>query len=303
VNELELIRSECLAFPAPDADAVAAAREALRREIGGHAVERPAARRRRRGHSPALGAIVALALVALLVLLLPSRRSPLGTRVAAAAAEALSPPDGRIVHSISRTIVTRRGAARTSTSEFTDEVWSTSGPGGASLDRNLSRSPSAGPITVLLTACGVITYESGANLFTVMPAVQPFDAPVNPVVAARNALRYGHVDYRGAARFHGIAASKLVVTQYGSVTTYVVRRDNGYPLETIDRRVTPNLVTTRVTTYSLFEHLAPTPRNAQLLGLTPHPGAFYVRTAAAARTAGCSQFGSLQSLTERSGSE
>ena len=160
-----------------------------------------------------------------------------------------------------------------------------------------------GTATTLTSPCGSIIYDARANLFTVIPtsgASSPID---DPVTRARTALRSRHIHYRGKLLYHGVAAARLVVTQYGSTTTYIVRQDNGYPLETIERTVNSYSTRTAVTTYSLFEHVARSRRALRHVILTVHPHAFVVRTARAARTPPCANFGSLQTLIGKRAAE
>lgn len=298
MSELELIRDSCASLPEPQEDVVAAAREVLRREIREFEAQ-SAPPRPRPSRALVLGAGIAVALAGLFALVLSSRQSPLGVRVAAAADEALIPTNGDIVHEVSRTTITFQTSRRTTSSTSAVETWLASRPPLAALDRY-----GTGPldsVTVLTTDCGQISYELGANLFTVSPASIPAQiVRSTPVSLFHDARRHGRVHFSGATTFRGIPAFKLVVTQYGSETTYIVRRANGYPLETVDRRVTASLTRTSVTTYSVFQHLRRTPRTERLLRITPHPGAFFLRLSRATGRAACKGFGSLETLTKRS---
>jgi hypothetical protein len=295
VIELELVRDVCAGVPEPDEETIEAARASLRREIDEFVARR--ARRQRRLRPRLLAGLgLAVVVAGLVALVVSSRQSPLGARAAAAADEALLPSNGDIVHFVSRTTTTTKGPGGTTRTTSTDERWASAGPPAASVERH--GAGRAGVATILTTPCGQISYEPHANLFTVSP--YPIPAQVvrnNPITVFRDARRHGNVHFAGTTTFKGIAAFKLVVTQYGSVTTYIVRSDNGYPLETRDRRVTAHLTSTYVTTYSLFEHIHRTPSSERLLQVTPHPGAFYIRLGRPTRTNACERFGNLSSLT------
>jgi hypothetical protein len=300
VTELELVRAACAAIPEPDEETIAAARADLRREIDDFLIHRAPRRRRLRPRLLA-GLSLAVAVVGVVALAVSSRQSPLAARAAAATAEALSPSNGDIVHAVSRTTATLKGPSGTTRTTITDERWSSSGPPPASVDRIGYRYGfgRAEIVTTLTTPCGQISYQSRTNLFTVSPyPIPPQVVPSNPLTVFRDARRHGNVHFEGATTFEGVAAFKLVVTQYGAMTTYIVRRDNGYPLETRDRRVTAHSTSTYVTTYSLFEHIHRTPRSERLLRVTPHPGAFYIRLGQPTRTKACDRFGNLSSLTQ-----
>ena len=285
---------------------MASARAALRREIV--AVEGARPGRSRLSSSGQDGrrwlmlvaAVGAVAAVGLLVLVVSSRRDPFGVKVVAAAGAALNPTRSEIIHSISRSVVVFHSKTRTTRSVSADEVWSTGRPSPVTVDHFRYGSDGHPSSTLLTTACGNILYDGGANLFTVSPFAQLFDVTTDPVAVARTALPSGRVHYRGPVSFNGVAASKLVVTQYGAVTTYIVRRDNGYPLKTISRRVTATVVRTQTTTYSLFEHLPRTQRTTQRLRMAPHAGAFFVRMPGRSGAPNCTGFGNLDSLTRRS---
>jgi hypothetical protein len=291
LTELELVRAACEALPEPDEAAVASARAALSREIA--AAPARVTRRRLRRATVALSAAAAVAVAAVLVV--TSRQASFGVGIAAAASKAVSPTDDELVHAVSRTTTTIVTASGTTSDRSTLESWWTAGQPPTTLDRYRDGAGSA--TTTLRAACGSITYEPERNLFTVMPSPGRFDPISDPVARARDALRHGRVRYRGTLVYLGIPAAKLVVTQYGAMTTYIVRRSNGYPLETIDRRATSHAVFTAVTSYVLFEHLPRTPRNERRVVLPPRSGAFVVRTARAAGGPGCAGFGSLDSLT------
>src|SRR6266852_9071336 len=135
MNELELIRDACATVREPHDDAIAAAREALRREIREFEAQSAPARRGRPWRALAVGAGIAVALGGFLTLVVSSRQSPLGVRVAAAADEALSPTNGDIVHEVSRTTITFKTSRRRTSSTSAVETWSASRPPLARLDR------------------------------------------------------------------------------------------------------------------------------------------------------------------------
>ena len=293
MTELDYIRVACDQLPAPSAEAVARSREALRHEAAIFHGRR-SVRRRRRVYALALVAVAAVVLVG--VLALTSTQSSFGVRIAAAASEAMNPATDDLIHSVSRTTDRFTNRNRTIVTTQSDDSWSTTAPPTV-VERTTY---AAGQTTTTLrSACGSISYDSGWNLFTVSPGIGTVGRVDSPVRAAANALRTGRIHYRGEVVYHGIPAAKLVVTQYGATTTYIVRRDTGYPLKTILRRVTSHFTDTVVTTYSVFEHVARTQQSARRLELTPHADAFVVRTARASATPACRAFGSLARLTGR----
>lgn len=291
MTEVDCIRVACDQLPAPSAEAIARSRAALRREVATVRSGRSAGRRL---FVFALAAVVVAAVVLVGALALTSSQSSFGVRIAAAASEAMNPATDDLMHSVSRTTVRSTNRNGTIVTRQTDDSWSTTAPP-TMVDQTTD---GAGRTTTTFTStCGLISYDPGSNLFTVSPGIVGFSPVDRPVRAATNALRTGRIHYRGNVVYHGIQAAKLVVTQYGATTTYIVRRDTGYPLETIDRRVTSHFTNTAVTTYSVFEHVARTPQSARRLRLTAHPGAFVVRTGRASVTPGCRGFGSLATLT------
>lgn len=293
MSELDYVRAACEELGEPGVDAIARAREVLRREIATGGSERPT-RSRLRIAVVAVSAAAGLAICGALLVTLD--HTPFGVRVAEAASEAVTPANDELVHSVSHTTVRWIDRTGTTTAEQSDNSWWMTTPP-TRIDRTTYRG--GGTVTYLLSDCGSISYDSTTKLFTVSPSTGHLDSVDDPVAAAANALRSGHIQFRGKLIYHGIPAAKLVVTQYGSTTTYIVRRDSGYPLETVDRRVTSYSTRTAVTTYSLFQHLPRTRKNESRLALPSHMNAFVVRTARAARTAACREFGTLESLTGR----
>jgi len=293
VTELDYIRVACDQVPAPSAEAIGRGREALRREVA-TVHGRRWVRRRLRVYVLASVAVAAVVLVGALAL--TSTQSSFGVRIAAAASEAMNPATDDLMHSVSRT--TDRATNRNGTIVTTqrDDSWSSTAPP-TLVDRTTDASDRT--TTTFTSTCGSISYDPGLNLFTVSPGIGTFGLVDSPVRAAAKALRTGRIHYRGKIVYHGIQAARLVVTQYGATTTYIVRRDTGYPLETINRRVTSRFTDTAVTTYSVFEHVARTQQSLRHLQLVAHPGAFVVRTDRASNTPGCRTFGSLGTLTGR----
>jgi hypothetical protein len=297
VNELDLVRVACEELPAPSEVELAFARDALRHEIAATSIMRRTGGRLRVVVVGSFGLAAAVAVIVAFVL--TTDETSFGVRIAAAATEAASPTANELVHSVSRTTIRSTNRVGTTTFEQRDYSWSASSPP-VEVDR---ATYATGSLTTLTSACGSISYDPAGNLFTVQPTAKPIDPVHDPVAAARSALRSGHVHFRGKLLYKGIAAAKLVVTQYGSTTTYIVRRDNGYPLETIGRRVTlyrtrPTMTTT-VTTYSLFERVERTPQALSHVKLTPRRDAFIVRTAPASSTPACAGFGSFEALIGR----
>jgi hypothetical protein len=293
VTEFDYIQVACDQLPAPSAEAIVRSREALRREVE---TVRAGRSERRRLHLYLLASVAVAAVALVAALALTSSQSSFGVRIAAAASEAMNPAAEDLMHSVSRTTVRSTNGNGTIVTRQTDDSWSTTVPP-TMVDH---MTDAAGRSTTTFTsACGLISYDSGSNLFTVSPGIGAFGLVDSPVRAAASALRTGRIHYRGHVVYHGIPAAKLVVTQYGATTTYIVRRDTGYPLETIDRRVTSHFTSTAVTTYSVFEHVARSLQSARHLQLTPHPGAFVVRTGRSSATPDCRAFGSLERLTGR----
>ena len=304
MNELEVIRRECEALPDPDEATIAAARAALHREIESFSnVSRSRPRGRRVRRSLAAAASLAVLITAVLVLVIPAKQSPIGVRIAAAAADALSPSNGDIVHATSRTVSVYRSktGGKTTTSTSIDEWWAASGPRHARRDRYVYGHVKD-VVTILTTSCGQISFDQAANLFSVSPSAEPAQIFQNdPAATYRGASRNGRVHYRGKTTFRGIPAFRLSVTQYGAVDTMIVRRDNDYPLKTVSRRETAQFVSTSVTTYSTFEHIRRGPSTEHLLKLPQHAGAFFVLLLPTPPTpASCKRFGSRQSLIGRS---
>jgi hypothetical protein len=306
VNELEVIRRECEALRDPDEATIAAARAALHREIESWTDgEQPRPRGRRLRRPLAAAASLAVLITAVLVLVIPAKQNPIGVKIAAAAADALNPSNGDIVHAASRTVsVTRsKTGGKTTTSTTIDEWWAAGGPPYARRDRYAYAYANAkGAFTILTTPCGQISYDQAANLFSVSPRAEPVQTVQDdPAAAYRDAYRHGRVHYRGKTTFRGIPAFTLSVTQYGAVDTLIVRRDNDYPLKTVSRRETARSVSTYVTTYSTFEHIRHSPSSERLLQLPQRAGAFFVLLPPTAPTAGsCKRFGNRQSLIRRS---
>jgi hypothetical protein len=293
VTELDYIRVSCDERPAPSAEAIARSRAALRREL---ATVRGRRSVRPRLHVYLLASTAIAAVVLVGALALTSSQASFGVRIAAAASEAMNPATDDLMHSVSRTTSRSINRNRTIVTRRTDDSWSTTAPP-TMVDRTTDAAGRT--TTTFVSNCGFISYDPGSNLFTVSPELGTFGLVDSPVRAAANALRTGRIHYRGNVVYHGIQAAKLVVTQYGATTTYIVRRDTGYPLETINRRVTSHFTETLVTTYSFFEHVARTPQSARHLQLTVHPSAFVVRTGRASTTPDCRAFGSLARLTGR----
>jgi hypothetical protein len=293
VSELDYMRRACEELPAPSREAIAQARGALQREIEAAGSSRATHRRLR---ITVLASTAAAAVAFAAVLLLAVGQTSFGVRIAQAANEAVTPASDELGHLMSHTTVRwKNRAGSTMTAEQADDIWWTTTP---PVWRDRTTYPANGTEDYLLSGCGSISYDSATNLFTVSPSNAHVEVS-DPVASALNALRRGQVHYRRKLLYHGIPAAKLVVTQYGSTTTYIVRRDTGYPLETIDRRSTSYSTRTAVTTYSLFQHLRRTRQNESRLTLPRHVHTFVVRTAPAARTPACREFGSLDTLTGR----
>jgi len=284
VTELELVRREVEALPGADERARARARDALRRELA-------PPRKPRRGIRPArLVAAVAVLAAAYLVVVIADRR-PVPTDPVAAAANALAPTDGTVVHTISRTSIVFRSRARTTRAISDDESFFVDGRSPRLLDRTTSNRRTW---LTSETACGTVVYDLRDNTYVVFPfGGRP---PRDPAAVARKALRDGYVHSRERLAFHGIPAWKIVLGRKRPTITLVIRRDNGNPLETIQQVVTPSVSRTETTTYTLVEHLQRTTAALAETRLPAHADAFYVRMPGRS----CAHFGDINSLTGRS---
>jgi hypothetical protein len=198
-----------------------------------------------------------------------------------------------VLHAVSREVTTYRRPGGTTRIVSRTDYWAAAG--GSSVARTTYGSSPA--IVTFEGPCGTIDYDESQHLFTVNPfSQQQLNASAGgPVRKSGSGVRY-----LGTMTYHGIPAARLVDRSYGSTLTSIVRRDNGYPLEDIDRRVFGTLTLVLTTTYSVWQHLPGTPANLRRAELTPHPGAFVLRTAVALASGPCSTFGSYASLTGRS---
>ncbi len=228
-----------------------------------------------------------------LTAVIPHSEHLTGSEIAAAAYRAVTPVDGRIWHRVTRTTRTPLGGV-----ERQPEVWErwvgTSAPYGLR-----DRAPGWGETEI--GPCGSIQYVARDNLFNVSHTrrapndPRPYDVAINgatdPARQYRHLFRDGRVRYRGETTFQGIPAYRLVVGGREASITYLVRRDNFYPLRTIRRTQTY----IEVVTFLRFEYLPRNARTNQLLHVGRHPGASVQQSGPRPRGA-CARFGSRESL-------
>lgn len=239
----------------------------------------------------------------LAVLVVPNERGSVGVEVAAASSAALNPPDGRIVHAVSRSISTRRSmkTGKLAVSTSVDESW---GSNGTVRDRHWDgpHRTTAYQSESETAHCGTLFYTPSSNMFELVSAT---DARVTAPGAFHGPVYGRDMHYLGKTSFHGIPAFKLAATAYSyygyaADFTLIVRRDNYYPLRIVMRR----LNWTVVTTYLTYGYIDRNARSEHLLHLAAHPGAFFLRYPG--RTPGgkaCKGFGDAQSLTGRGGKQ
>jgi hypothetical protein len=286
VNELDILRREFDAVPEPDEETVAVVRDAVLREIA--AAGTPKRRPRRHRLRIALAAGVALAaLVAGLFIVHPRNHAGIGTEIAAAAYRAFT-PSNRIRHEIFRdnSVLTERWATTSAPYAYRDRY--------AYRGRSARRESTLGP-------CGSMDYDPRLNLLSVTSArigtktALGFFAFRDPVQQYLEAYRGRHVRYRGKTTFRGVPAYILAVSSDTDVITYLVRRDNYYPLRIVFRRGKSEFTTT----YARFQYL---PRNAEterLLTMRLHPHAFLMHFGGLHPRPACKRFGSYDSITEK----
>jgi hypothetical protein len=278
VNELEILRREFDAIPEPDDETVAVVRALVLREIG--TAKTPKRRPQRHWLRITAAAGVALAaLVAGLFIVHPRNHAGIGTEIAAAAYRALTPPD-RIRHEIFRT------------NGLLTERWATTSAPYAYRETTGGSDSTLGP-------CGLMFYDRRINLLSVTSTrirtntALTYFAFRDPVQQYLAAYRGRHVSYRGKTTFRGVPAYELDVSRRGEVvTSYLVRRDNYYPLRIVSRRGSSKFTTT----YARFNYL---PRNAEterLLTMRPHLGAFLMHFGGP-NTPACKRFGSYDSIS------
>jgi hypothetical protein len=292
MTEIEILKREFDAVPAPEERTMAAAREALLRDIaGGAKTPRVWARRGRIRLAVTVGAAAVIAGVVTVVI--PHSDRLTGSQIAAAAYRAVTPAEGRIWHRVMRTTRTPLGGT-----EPHPEIWerwvATSSPYGLR-----DRSPGWGEEEV--GPCGSIRYAARDNVYRVWhePLApndrRPYDVAINgaidPARQYRHLFRSGRVRYRGETTFQGMRAYRLVVGGRETSVTYLVRRDNFYPLRTVRRTQTY----IEVVTFLTFEFLPRNARSNRLLHVARHPGAS-VRQGGSLPRGACHRFGSLESL-------
>jgi hypothetical protein len=292
VNELDILRREFDAVPEPDEETVAVVRDAVLREIA--AAGTPKRRPRRHRLRFALAAGVALAaLFAGLFIVHPRSHAGIGTQIAAAAYRAFTPPPNRIRHEISRYEISR------SRGDLTEQWVTTSAP--YAFRATYAYRAMHGLRESTLGPCGSMDYDPRLNLLTVTnqrigtKIAMGYFAFRDPVQQYLEAYRGRHVRYRGKTRFRGVPAYILAVSSDADVITYLVRRDNYYPLRIVFRRGKSEFTTT----YARFQYL---PRNAEterLLTMRLHPHAFLMHFGGLHPRPACKRFGSYDSITEK----
>jgi hypothetical protein len=115
----------------------------------------------------------------------------------------------------------------------------------------------------------------------------------DPVQQYLEAYRGRHVRYRGKTTFSGVPAYELSVSRRGEVVTYLVRRDNYFPLRIVSRRGQSKFTTT----YARFNYLPRNPETERLLRMRPHPRAFVMHFGGPDRRPACKRFGSYDSIS------
>jgi hypothetical protein len=295
MTEIELLKREFDAVPAPEEGTVAAARAALLRDIAAES-QRSRAWPRRGWIRLAVAAGAVVLLAGVLTAVIPHTDRLTGPEIAAAAYRAVTPVDGRIWHRVTRTTRTPLGGV-----ERRPEVWerwvATSPPYGLR-----DRSPGWGETEI--GPCGSIQYAAQDNVFNVSHKrlapddPRPYDVAItgatDPARQYQHLFRSGRVRYRGKTTFQGIAAYRLAVGGPESSVTYLVRQDNFYPLRTIRRTQTY----IEVVTFLKFEYILRNARTNQLLHVGRHSKASVHQSGPRSRGA-CARFGSLESLVGR----
>jgi hypothetical protein len=295
MTEIDVLRREFDAVPAPEEATVTSARVALLRDIADESepVRLPA----RRTWIRLTVAIGGAALVAgVLTTVIPHGDRLTGSEIAAAAYRAVTPVEGRIWHRVTRTTRTPLGGVE-GRPDVSERWVATSPPYGLR-----DRSPGWGETEI--GPCGSIQYVARDNLFNVWHErlapkdSRPYDVALNgatdPARQYRHLFRSGRVRYRGETTFQGIPAYRLVVGGPEASITYLVRQDNFYPLRTIRRTQTY----IEVVTFLKFEYLPRNARTNQLLHVGRHSGASVHQSGPGTRGA-CARFGSLASLVGR----
>jgi hypothetical protein len=285
VNELDLLRREFDAVPEPDEETVAAVRDLVIREIA--AAGTPKRRLPRHRLRIALAAGVALAaLVAGLFIVHPRNHAGIGTEIAAAAYHALTPPPNRIRHEIFR----YRG-------DLTEQWVTTSAP--YAFRATYAFHALHGLTESTLGPCGGMDYDPRLNLLLVTNVrirtntALGYFAFRDPVKQYLEAYRGRHVRYRGKTTFRGVPAFILAVSSDADVITYLVRRDNYYPLRIVFRRGKRELTTT----YARFRYLRRNAETERLLTMRLHPKAFLMHFGGLHPSPACKGFGSYDSIT------
>jgi hypothetical protein len=288
MSELDRFRSAFEAVPAPGETTVQAARTRLLGEIAAssHAVRR---RRPRVRLLAATAGVAVAALAGVLAVVIPRGDSLTGPEIAEAAARVLSPPPGTILHSVVRWTVLPAGYG--GWSPTTTERWVSTGRRGVVHERSQWGEWETGP-------CGSLRYIRRTNLLTVDGTRYPdyVHQLADPAAEYLRAQRSGRVRYRGKTTVRGIPAYTLAVSgpDTGVEVTYVVRRDNYFPLRTVRRYTHYG----EIYTYTDFEQISRTPATEPLLHVRPRPGAFVLGGRGYHRAKpGCAGFRSYEHLT------
>jgi hypothetical protein len=283
MNELELLRREFDVVPGPDESSTELARAALRIEIEASATT-IARRSRRRWLRPLTGAAVAAATAAILLALVgPFGRGPARIDVASAAYEALAPKGNGIWH----VVVVETGTGTTghgtgmNGGRSRDETWTTTGP--PHVVRWIHTGEYSGAPTTdwsdeqVSSSCGLLYYSAEANVASISGPPKFYSLPgppPDPAATYRQAYRTGHVVYQGTTMFRGVPAYELVYDyRHGDLSernTWIVRRDNYYPLRTSSVIAWSGGHGTDVLTYPTYEFLPRTIANERQLRMAPH---------------------------------
>jgi hypothetical protein len=266
MTELDVLRRAFDLVPGPDDATILAARAKLVAEIERPEVVAPLLKQRRWLRLAAAVAVgVAATLAGVFAFALPRGDTLTGPEIAAAAARALTPSRGVILHSVLRQSFDPAGVNGWRPS--TTERWVATGTPQVVHERSQRLDWETGP-------CGSIRYDRLVNLLTFDHSFYPDYARqlADPAEEYVRAYRSGNVRYRGTSTFRGIPAYALVVSYpaYQFTVTYTVRRDNYYPLRTVRRYKRYSVIYT----YSDFEQIPRNPATESLLHVTPRPNMF-----------------------------
>jgi len=288
MTELDALRRVFAAVPEPDEASVLAARARLLAAIEPAVGVRPLGQRRWLRLTAAVAVGVAATLAGVFAFAIPHGDTLTGPEIAAAAARALTPSRGAILHSVVRQSFDPAGVNGWRPS--TTERWVATGKPQTVHERDQEFEWETGP-------CGSIRYYRLLNLLSVDLSLYPdyVHQLADPAEEYLRAYRGGNVTYRGKTTFRGIPAYTLALSfpSYPLVVTYTVRRDNYYPLRTIRRHGSY----AGVYTYSAFDRIARMASTEKLLHMAPRGNAFLVGPGFRRPRPGCQGFASYERLT------